>query len=179
MSVTFNSSVNPRAKTELFKIYINVGTASTPVWELQGRGIESWTLDRNEEIEKKIDVLGLVDIQRGKPQPVQSGIDMLIRSGSVFATMLVEAMQTGDFSALDNIDLLHKYEFIDAATTGSCYAKREKGCCVAVNSFTGEAGGYLGFNLDIHYANDFIAGSMTKVDASPVVFTPASAQAAE
>lgn len=175
MSITFNSAVNPKARTELFKIYANVGTTVAPVWELQGRGIESWSVERNEDIEKREDVLGLIDIMRGKQKPTQSGIDLLVRKGSAFGELLMDAWYTGDYSKLDNLDLLHKYEFVDyeeGTTTDECLAKRESECTVVINSFGGEAGGYLGFNIDIHYTNNTVTGHMTKEDASPVVFTP-------
>ena len=46
---------------------------------------------------------------------------------------------------------------------------------IAINNFTGEAGGYLGFDLDIHYANKTTTGTMPKVDGETITFTPDSA----
>ena len=47
---------------------------------------------------------------------------------------------------------------------------------ISINSFTGEAGGYLGFECDIHYANKTTTGTMPKVDGETITFTPDSAK---
>ena len=46
---------------------------------------------------------------------------------------------------------------------------------VASNNFTGEAGGYRGFEVDIHYANKTTTGTMSKTDGASITFTPDSA----
>ena len=70
----FNSYASPKVETKRFKIYADVGTSSTPEWELQGRGVESWTVEENADVEKTTDVLGTVDMERGTAQPTQSGV---------------------------------------------------------------------------------------------------------
>ena len=40
----FNTYANPKVETKRFKIYADVGSSGTPEWELQGRGVESWTI---------------------------------------------------------------------------------------------------------------------------------------
>lgn len=180
MSTTWNTEVNPKAKTQLFKIYAQVsGTEALPTWELQGRGVTSWTVEQNQDINKEPDVLGYVDMERGIAQPAQSGVALNIRKDSVLGTLLFDAWFSGDYSKLDDISILQKFEFVDGATTGSVLARLQKHCLIAINSFSGEAGGYLGFDVDIHYSNDIITGQMTKVDASPIVFTPDSTPSEE
>lgn len=169
----FNGKVNPKAETKLFKIYADVGSSAlTPTWELQGRGVESWSVEENSDIEKTTDVLGHVDMERGTPQPTQSGVAVKLRKGSAFAAMLFEAWYTGNMSKLDSIKMLQKFEFVDGNDDGTCLARLEDNCMISINNFTGEAGGYLGFDIDIHYANERTLGTMTIVDADPVVFTP-------
>ncbi len=176
--MAFNDLVSPKAKTELFKIYVDVSSGTTAEYELQGRGVAEWTVDNSEDIEKNIDVLGYVEMDRGIAQPVQSGVAIKLRKGSKLAELLFNAWYSGDKSKLDNISILQKFEFIDApiaegeTVATSCLAKLEKGCVISLNSFNGEAGGYLGFEIDINYSNDRVLGTMTKVDANPVVFTP-------
>ena len=58
----FNTLASPKVKTERFKIYADVGSSTTPEWELQGRGVESWTVEENSDVEKTTDVLGYVDM---------------------------------------------------------------------------------------------------------------------
>jgi hypothetical protein len=46
---------------------------------------------------------------------------------------------------------------------------------ISINSFSGEAGSYLGFDVDFHYANKTTTGTMPKVDDETITFTPDSA----
>lgn len=173
--MSFNDKVNPKAKTQLFKIYADVGGSTTPEWELQGRGIESWTVEENQDVEKKADVLGYVDMERGTAQPTQSGVAIKLRKGSKLGEILFDAWYSGDKSKLDALKILQKFEFIDGDSADTCKARLEEDVMIAINSFTGEAGGYLGFEIDIHYANKRTLGTMPKVDGDTITFTPDTA----
>ena len=112
----FNTYANPKVETKRFKIYADVSTSGTPEWELQGRGVESWTVEENSDVEKITDVLGYVDMERGTAQPTQSGVAIKLRKGSKFAEMLFDAWFKRDTSKLDAIKMLQKFEFADGAT---------------------------------------------------------------
>lgn len=167
----FNSAANPKVETKKFKIYFDVGTLGKPSWELQGRGVESWTIDENQDVEKKNDVLGYVDMERGTAQPTQSGVLVKLRSGSKLAVILFNAWLTGDYSQLNALKILQKFEFADVSPS-ECMARLEEDVMIAINNFSGEAGGYLGFEIDIHYANKRTLGSMPKIDGDTITFTP-------
>lgn len=169
----FNSYANPKVETKRFKIYADVSeTGLAPEWELQGRGIESWTVEENQDVEKITDVLGYVDMDRGTAQPTQSGLAIKLRKGSKFAEMLFNAWYKRDTSKLDAVKMLQKFEFADGETEGTCLARLEEDVMIAINNFTGEAGGYLGFEVDIHYANKTTFGTMPKEDGEVITFTP-------
>lgn len=170
--MAFNDFANPKIETKRFKIYIDVGTALTPTWEIQGRGVESWTVEQNQDIEKTPDVLGFVDMERGTAQPTQSGVTLNLRKGSVLAEKLFNAFFKGDLSSLDAVSILQKFEFIDGTKEDTCLARLQNNCMIAVNSFNGEAGGYLNFDVDIHYSNEIVTGTMPIIDGSPITFTP-------
>lgn len=171
--VEFNNYANPKVETKRFKIYADVSSdGSSPIWELQGRGVESWTVEQNEDVTKTTDVLGYVDMERGTAQPTQSGVAVRLRKGSEFAQMLFDAWYSGDKSKLDAVKMLQKFEFADGETEDTCLARLEEDVMISINSFSGEAGGYLGFEVDIHYANKTKLGTMTKEDGETVTFTP-------
>jgi hypothetical protein len=173
MALTFNDRANPKIRTENFKIYIDVSeTGLAPVWELQGKGVASWTIDRGEEITKTKDVLGGVETERGTPEPTQTGVKIYLRKGSKFAEMLAEADFTGDTSKLDAVKILKKYEYMDGKEANTCRAKLENDVMVGLPTFDGEAGGYLAYTVDFHYANRFETGTMPKVDGETIVFEP-------
>lgn len=171
----FNSFANPKVDTKRFKIYADVGTEGTTEWELQGRGIESYTIEENSDVEKTPDVLGMVDMERGPSQPTQSGLSIKLRKGSKLCEMIFNAFYKRDYSKLDAVKILQKFEFADGPDENTCLARLEEDVMIAVNSFTGEAGGYLGFEIDIHYANKTTTGTMPKVDGETIEFTPDSA----
>ena len=168
----FNSYANPKVETKRFKIYADVGAGDTPEWELQGRGVESWTVEENSDVEKVTDVLGAVDMERGTPQPTQSGVAIKLRKGSKLGEILFEAFFTRDYSKLNALKILQKFEFADGGSEDTCLARLEEDVMIAVNNFTGEAGGYLGFEVDIHYANKTTTGTMPKDDSETITFTP-------
>lgn len=171
--MAFNSYANPKIETKRFKIYIDVGSSLlNPTWELQGRGVESWTVEQNQDINKTPDVLGYVDMERGTAQPTQSGVTLALRSGSTLATKLFDAFFAGDLTSLDSLNILQKFEFVDGAEKDTCKARLQKGCMIAINSFNGEAGGYLNFDVDIHYSNEIVTGTMPITDGSTIEFTP-------
>lgn len=171
--MAFNDKVNPKAETKLFKIYADVaGTGISETWELQGRGVTSWTVEQNQDINKEADVLGLVDMERGMAQPTQSGVTVNLRKGSKFAEMLFDAWFSGNMSKLNAVKILQKFEFVDGTSEGNCKARIDDECMIAINNFSGEAGGYLGFEIDIHYSNNFKTGEMAKVDGESITFTP-------
>lgn len=166
-----NEHANPKVETKRFKIYVDVGTNTTE-WELQGRGVENWTVEENVDVEKTTDVLGNVDIQRGTPHPTQSGVAVKLRKDSRLGQMLFEAFYTRDYTQLNSMKILQKFEFVDGVDADTCLARQEEDVMIVVNNFTGEAGGYLGFDIDIHYANKTTTGTMPKVDNNSITFTP-------
>lgn len=171
----FNNFANPKIETKRFKIYADVSASDTPEWELQGRGVESWTVEENSDVDKVTDVLGYVDMERGTAQPTQSGVSLKLRKGSKLGEMLFDAWFRHDTTKLDAIKILQKFEFADGDSEGTCLARLEEDVMIAINNFTGEAGGYLGFDLDIHYANKTTTGTMPKEDGETITFTPDSA----
>ena len=171
----FNNYAAPKVETKRFKIYADVGTSDTPEWELQGRGVESWTVEENSDVEKVTDVLGMVDMERSTAQPTQSGLAIKLRKGSKLGEMLFDAWFKRDYTKLNAIKILQKFEFADGKTENTCLARLEEDVMISINSFSGEAGSYLGFEVDFHFANKTTLGTMPKVDSETITFTPDSA----
>lgn len=169
MAVTFNSKVDPKAKTELFKIYVDVSEDGTEELELQGRGITNWTIDQNQEMTVQSDVLGYNDFERGNPKPQQS-VELALRKNSKLGELLFEAWFKNDMSALDSMTIVQKFEFVSSTVQTSCLARKQVGCAMNITSFQGEAENYLKFGVDIYYSNNIITGTMPITDGNPPVF---------
>lgn len=169
----FNDYMNPKAETKRFKLYVDVSAdGKSDDWELQGRGVESWTYETGSDVEKTPDVLGFVDMERSTPQPTQSGVSLKLRKESKLANIVFNAMYSGDTSKLDAMRILQKFEFADADNDGNCLARVDNEALLAINNLSAEAGGYIGVEVDIHYSNNFILGSMPKSDGVTIEFTP-------
>ena len=107
----FNTYANPKVETKRFKIYADVSTSGTPEWELQGRGVESWTVEENSDVEKTTDVLGYVDMERGTAQPTQSGVALKLRKDSKLGQIIFDAWFKRDNSKIDAMKILQKFEY--------------------------------------------------------------------
>ena len=172
MATTFNDIASPNVDTKYFKIYMDMADgADTESWELQGRGIASWTIEQNQDFTVDSDVLGYNDFTRGTPKPQQS-VEIAIRKGSKLGGLLFDAFYSGDTSKLNSLKILQKFEMVDATPEGECKARVQEDCAININQFMGEAEGKLKFAIDIYYSNNITLGHMAKVDASPVTFTP-------
>lgn len=173
MAITdFNSNANPTVDTKCWKIYADVkDTGTTPTWELQGRGIESWTEALNVDTDSTEDVLGFVDFSFGNPKPTQD-VDIKVRKDSKLGGMLFDAYFNGK-GRIENIDILQKYEMVDAGSADSenCKARIQKGCAIVINEFQGEAGGKLTFSTTWNYTGQITTGKMPKTDGTSITFT--------
>lgn len=172
MAFTFNDKANPKIETKNLSLYADVGAATTPEWELQGRGIANWNFEENADVEKETDVLGMVDMERGTPQRAITGIEMKFRKDHKLGAMIFEAWYSGDYSALNALKILVVYGFVDgSASDGSFLAAQEEDVLIGVNSVSAEAGGYITADIDINFANKRTLGTATIVSGGTVTFT--------
>ena len=173
MAITeFNSNANPTVDTKCWKFYADVKDSGTSaVWELQGRGVESWTEALNIDTDSSEDVLGYVDFSFSNPKATQD-VDVKVRKDSKLGGMLFDAYYSGK-GRIENIDILQKYEMVDAGSSDSqnCKARIQKGCAIVINEFNGEAGGKLKFSTTWNYTGQIVIGKMPKTDGETVTFT--------
>lgn len=167
----FNTFASPKAKTERFKIYAKFPNEAMSKYELQGKGITDWSIEQGQDVEQNVDVLGFATMDRKSVKAKQS-IELYLRKDSHLAKVAFEAFYKNDMSVLDNVDILQKFEFADGDDADECLAREQKECLINITSFMGEAENYLKFAMDFYYSNQITTGTMPKVDADPVVFTP-------
>jgi hypothetical protein len=114
-------------------------------------------------------------MERGTAQPTQSGISIKLRKNSKLGQILFDAFITRNYEKLNAVKILQKFEFADGDDADTCIARLEEDVMIAINNFNGEAGGFLGFEIDLHYANKSTIGTMPKEDGETITFTPNSA----
>jgi hypothetical protein len=170
----FNQYASPKAKTQRFKMYVDVSENNSEDLELQGRGITSWTTEQNQDVEQEEDVLGYVDNTRGNAKPQQSIDTFKFRKDSKLGKIVFDAFFSGDQTRLDNITIYQKFEFVDGTSTGTCKARKLPNSMINITSFNGEAGSDLSVAMDIYYSGEIITGTMPITDGASPTFTPDS-----
>lgn len=173
MAITFNEKASPKIPTNALSVYADVSSSTTEDWELQGRGIGSWTFEENADVTKDIDVLGMVDMERGTPQRAISGIEMKFRKDHKLGEMIFEAWYTGDYSKLNAEKILLVFGFVDGKTSGAFLARKEEEVLIGISSINAEAGDYITANVDFNFANKSTLGEAT-ISNDTVTFTPAA-----
>lgn len=173
--MAFNEFATPTVATERLKLYLDIGTsASSPTWELEGRGVKSNSIDTGVDISNDTDVLGIVDVTVSKPKPTME-MEFKIRKGTVLGEKAIQSFRTRT-CVLENQTVILKYEFLDAGTSGStalanCKADKETDCTIALTNISAEAGDYITCTATLYFSNSTIEGYMPKTDGESISWT--------
>ena len=163
----FNANASPKAPTKRFKMYVEIDGEL----ELQGRGITSWSVEQNQDVTQEEDVLGFVDNTRGNAKPQQNIDTFKFRKDSKLAKMAFDAWYSGDYSKLDSLNIVQKFEFVEGSDTDTCLARKLPNSMINITALNGEAGNDLSVSMDIYYSGEIIKGTMPIVDGVKPTFT--------
>ncbi len=161
-------NMNPKARVDLFGLYVDVNSKM----ELQGRGIASWTIDQNQDINQEADVLGYVDNTRGTAKPTQAVDTFYLRKDSELGKMFFNAWFNNDMTALDALTFYQKFKFMEGSTPDKCLARKCPNTMVSIESFNGEAENYLSFSVTFYYSGEIETGEMSIEDGATPSFAP-------
>lgn len=172
--MAFNEYATPTVATERLKLYLDIGTSSSPTWELEGRGVKNNSIETGVDISNDPDVLGIVDITVSKPKPTME-MEFKIRKGTVLGEKAIESFRTRT-CVLENQTVVLKYEFLDAgsATNGNaenCKADKETGCAIVLTNIAAEAGDYITCTATLYLSNETVSGYMPKSDGDTITWT--------
>ncbi len=166
----FNLSTNQKAERKLLVTAVNVGTSSTPEWQVIGAGVEDSSIELNPDVETVTDILGVTETTVNKMEPKQTFEPFTIRGGSKLAFKLYDIWKRKAWSELTNFDVLLMYGFADGATEGTFEAEKQSGCTISINSIGGS--GTVDMPIEITYSNDSTLGTVNKLKGSDITFTP-------
>ena len=170
----FNANANPTVAVEdAYRLYVDVKDSGTsPILELQGRGVTAYSQSSNADSSQDLDVLGFTDTTISAPK-VSQEIELKVRKDSKLAGMIFDAYLENKGSI--TVDIYEKYPMVDysSSDTDSCKARKQTNCTIAWTEATIEAGGKFGYNVTLYHSGEITKGKMAKVDAvSGAVFTP-------
>ena len=105
----FNANAKPTVAVEdAYRLYVDVkDTGSTPVLELQGRGVTAYSQSSNSDVSQDLDVLGYTDTTAGAPKVTQEISPLRVRKGSKLAGMIFDAYLSNKSSI--TVDIYEKY----------------------------------------------------------------------
>ena len=162
----FNSNANPTvAVEEAYRLYVDVkSNGTTPVLEMQGRGVTSYSQSSNADSSQDLDVLGYTDTTVSTPK-VSQEIELKVRKGSKLSGKIFDAYLENKGSIV--VDIYEKYPMVDysSSDTTSCRARKQTNCTIAWTEATIEAGGKFGYNVTLYHSGEITKGKMAKEDA--------------
>lgn len=171
----FNANANPTVAVEdAYRLYVDVKDSGTsPILELQGRGVTAYSQSSNSDVSQDLDVLGYTDTTAGAPKVTQEISPLRVRKGSKLAGMIFDAYLNNKSSI--TVDIYEKYPMVDysSSDTDDCKARKQANCTIVWTEATIEAGGKFGYNVTLYHSGEITLGKMAKVDAeSGAAFTP-------
>lgn len=176
MATDFNVGSGVKAPRKLLMTFVDVSDdASTPEWELVGRGVEDSSIDLNPSTETTTDILGITDTSVTKWEPSQSLDPNTVKGGSKLNFKLHKIWQDKKPELLSKFNVLIVYAYI--GETNNFEAEMQKNCTINVTSLGGSA--YVDMPIEISYSNDSTKGTVTLDDDKKPTFTKAEASIAE
>lgn len=170
--ITFNTNANEPVKREALVVYLNTGTASTPVWSPLGKRVEDSSSSMDWESNTVRDILGDTYGTLKKPTITQTFDPCDLDSDDAAQLRIWNlAVKDQDASALQALDMLLVHFY--AGTASTPFAERYASCMVAVTGLGGSGGGNLGMPLSITFGGTRTIGTASKdATTGEITFTP-------
>ena len=166
----FNVGNGVKAARKLLMTFVDVGTSSTPEWELVGRGVEESAIELNPNTDTVTDILGITDTSVTKWEPAQSFEPNTVKGGSKLNFKLHQIWQNKTPELLSRFDVLIVYAYIGDSSTFE--AEVQHNCTINITSIGGDA--YVDMPIEISYSNDSTRGTAS-ITAGVPTFTAATA----
>lgn len=169
----FNANAKPTVAVEdAYRLYVDVKTSgTTPVLELQGRGVTAYSQSSNTDVSQDLDVLGYTDTTVSAPKVSQEISPLRVRKDSKLAGLIFDAYLENKGSI--TVDIYEKYPMVDYSTSDStnCKARKQTNCTMAWTEATIEAGGKFGYNVTLSHSGEITLGKMAKEDEDSPTFS--------
>jgi len=167
--LTFNTNAGQTIAREMLIVYLNTGTAASPVWSAVGKRVEDSSTEIDWDTETVRDILGAVYSTMKKPTIKQTFEPCHLDAGDAAQVKLWNvAIKDQDAQALANQDMLLVHFY--AGTASTPFAERYPNCMVEITGLGGEGGGNLGMPITVTFGGTRVTGTASR-DASTGVVT--------
>lgn len=157
-----------KIKRQEFLLFANVGVADTPEWEVIGDEIEELSVETNNEVDSKTDILGQTKttVKKG---PKSTSVDpYIVKRESKLGQKLYEMIRND--AELDDVKMDFLQVWVFDSEAGKYSADRQQGM-VDIKSYGGDTGGF-GIPFDVHLVGEKTPGTF---DPATKTFTPVPA----
>lgn len=164
----FSTAENQTIARELLLLYLNTGSASSPVWSLIGHRVEDSSLELDWKKESYTDIVGATRNTMKKPTITQSFEPWDLVNGDTAQKKIWDlAFVEQNAQALCNLDLLLEHRYAG-------FAERYESSAVEVTGLGGAGGGNIGMPINVTFGGSRTVGTVTAADGS-VTFNKAAA----
>lgn len=168
--MTFNTDSGAVIARKMYVLYLNTGTASTPVWSPVGKRVEDSSAEYDWSEETKVDIFGQTYTTYKAPKITQSFDPCELDSGDVAQVKIWnQAIKDQDISAMSNNDMLLVHLYAGTAGT-AVFAERYSTCAVKPSSLGGSS--TVDMPIDVAFGGTRTVGTAS-ISGSTVTFTAA------
>lgn len=158
-AAAINLPAGQKADRKLEMLFVDMGTAAAPDWEIIGRGVEDASIEFGHDIEQTPDILGITDTEVSDAKPAITMDPNNIRGGNKLAAKLLDIERRNAKAEFSTFNVLNVHCFLGENVSGPFLAELHKGCTIVPTSLGGSS--YVGLPLDIRLSNDKELGTVT------------------
>lgn len=172
--ITFNTAANQTIARGLLVLYLNTGSAETPVWSAVGKRVEDSSAEFDWQRESKKDILDNTYSTMKAPIVTQTFDPWELSNGDAAQLEIWnKAIKDQDAQALCNMDMLMVHLYAGTANTAA-FAERYDGCAVEVTGLGGEGGGNIAMPVTVTFGGKRTVGTAAN-NKGVITFSPEAA----
>lgn len=167
-NMSFNTAEGAVVDRKLLVLYLNTGTAETPVWSPIGKRVEDSSMEYDWGDESKSDIFGETYTTMKKPTITQTFEPCELDAGDAAQQKIWNlAIKDQDVAALSNQDMLVVHLYAGSKDT-AMFAERYEACAVKPSGLGGSAN--VGMPIDVTFGGKRVVGTAAITDGT-VTFT--------
>lgn len=168
--ITFNTAEGRTIEREMLALYLNTGTASTPVWSPIGKRVTDSSIEFDWNAETSTDIFGDSYTSVRKPQATQTFDPWELDAGEAAQLRIWnDAIKDKDITKMSNYDVLLVHLYAGTANT-AMFAERYTSSTIVPTGLGGEGGGTLGMPIDVSFGGTRATGTAA-ISNGVVTFT--------
>lgn len=156
----------------LLQTYVNVGTGSTPEWQILGYKVEDSSIELNPSTSTITDILGITHTDVESFEASQGFDPGTILGGNKLQLILTDIYRRGARSEFKQFEVLVVYGWL--GEEGAWQADVDKNCTITPSTLGGSS--TVDMNFEISFSGEKTLGTVNSLDpyASDFAFTPAA-----